>query len=198
MNSNTPNFFYFKGRGKGEVCRLILAFTGTKFHDNRVNYPLEESFKKSLNYGQIPLYEDDDIRLFQSRAIARYIASKNKIDGRNPVEKAMVDEVSESIWDLISLVNLPKEGESKETYIKVTIPTYLGAWEKRIQENGGTCLFGDHLTMADISVFHAYDHLKYLGYGEYRNGYPKLEKLVKYVESQPNIAEYLKNRPSTL
>eukprot|EP01132_Coremiostelium_polycephalum_P002934 gene2934-3657_t len=200
MSPSIPVYTYFTVRGKGEVCRLLLHYTRTEFIDNRIGfYPMSDEIKKTLKYGQVPMYVDKDIILFQSRAIARYISEKNNIAGRNPIEKAQVDEVFESIWDIVLLANLPKNEKEKEKYTKITLPTFFNSWENRIKENGGKCLFGNEITMADIAVFHAYDHLKFLGYEEYRYGYPRIEQLINLIKSVPQMSSYYssdKKKPS--
>eukprot|EP01132_Coremiostelium_polycephalum_P004601 gene4601-5747_t len=194
--SFNPTLTYFNVRGKGEVIRLLLNYTNTTFNNIPVDGEIQDHLRSSLRYGQLPHYHDPStgINLVQSRAILRYIADRTNTAGRDVLERAYVDEVCESIWDVINPMTLPKTEEEKNRFINVIIPRFLGAWELRINENGGKFLFGDHVTVADVSVYYAYDNLGLLGYGEHLKGYPKLEQIVKEISSHPSIVNYLQHQ----
>lgn len=55
-------------------------------------------FLKIHPFGQVPAYQDDDISLFESRAICRYVCEKNgekgnkELYGTNPLAKASIDQ----------------------------------------------------------------------------------------------------------
>jgi glutathione S-transferase len=54
-----------------------------------------------LAFGQIPLYEDPDVRLVQSGSIARYLARKHGYNGANEAEAARVDVAYEGANDFL-------------------------------------------------------------------------------------------------
>ena len=81
---------YFYGKGRAEISRLILAFAGVKYEDNRITggffglyfvilhitlFTLTgEEFaemKPFLSYGQVPRLEYKGQIIYQSRSIAR-------------------------------------------------------------------------------------------------------------------------------
>ena len=82
---------YFYGKGRAEISRLILAFAGVKYEDNRITgkdsilyislkllllrLPGEEmkAMKPYLTYGQVPKLEYKGQVIYQSRTIARYM-----------------------------------------------------------------------------------------------------------------------------
>jgi len=66
-------FVDFKGRGLGELPRLLLADAGIAFDDVR----LEDisALKSKFPFEQVPVYEEQNgFMLAQSRTISRYIA----------------------------------------------------------------------------------------------------------------------------
>ena len=81
---------YFYGKGRAEISRLILAFAGVKYEDNRIigwfsrvyfliihiiliTLKGEEfaAMKPFLSYGQVPRLEYKGQVIYQSRSIAR-------------------------------------------------------------------------------------------------------------------------------
>ena len=87
---------YFNVRRRGEVSRLILAAAGQQFEDVR----LEKAkwiaeYKAGAPLGHCPYLEVTEngkvFRLGQSFAIARFLARRFNLDGKNEYEKAEVD-----------------------------------------------------------------------------------------------------------
>ncbi|CAG7818179.1 unnamed protein product, partial [Allacma fusca] len=67
----------FESRDWSEPARMILAYAGANWKDNRIpiagpeKSPLPEAIKARLRFGQMPLLEFEDKRLVQSFAIYR-------------------------------------------------------------------------------------------------------------------------------
>ncbi|KAF9621754.1 hypothetical protein IFM89_027608 [Coptis chinensis] len=125
-------------------------------------------YLKIQPFGQVPAFQDEDITLFESRAICRYISEKyvnqgtKGLFGNNPLTKASIDQWLEaegqsfqppSLILLVQLSWLPlmkleqdpeaiKENEEK--LVKV-----LDVYEKRLGES--RFLAGDEFTLADLS-----------------------------------------------
>jgi len=186
-----PTLTYFNGRGKGEIIRLTLTYLGVKFVDNRVSdiTPL----KAELPYGQVPVYKDGDIYLAQSAAIARYISNKYDFAGKTNVEKAYVDEVYDSVVDLISLLfNTVKD---KDTKIQ-TIAKFYGTYEKRLTDNKHIA-GGNDYTVADIALFFILDFVNFFQFTDSIKAFPKLQQHLDYFNTHPKLVEYIKNRPES-
>ena len=47
---------YFDARGRAETSRLILAFAGVAYEDERLSQEQFSEMKPSLKYGQVALY----------------------------------------------------------------------------------------------------------------------------------------------
>lgn len=66
-------FTYFKGRGRGELIRLMLEVTGTPYQERTITKDLLEELrsKGDLFFQQLPLLEVDGLKLVQSAAIVK-------------------------------------------------------------------------------------------------------------------------------
>lgn len=64
---------YFKGRGRGELIRLMLEVTGTEYKERTITKSLLEELRArgDLYFQQLPLLEIDGLKLVQSAAIVR-------------------------------------------------------------------------------------------------------------------------------
>ena len=87
--------YYFESRGFAELSRLIFAAAGQKYED--VRFPKEKwpEWKPKAPFGQAPYLEvidGSDISTYsQSRSIARYLAKKFGLAGKNDEETAIID-----------------------------------------------------------------------------------------------------------
>eukprot|EP00091_Calanus_sinicus_P010326 TRINITY_DN24108_c0_g1_i1.p1 TRINITY_DN24108_c0_g1~~TRINITY_DN24108_c0_g1_i1.p1 ORF type:complete len:119 (-),score=30.35 TRINITY_DN24108_c0_g1_i1:349-705(-) len=91
---------YFDGRGRAETARLVLAYSGAKYEDERVTGEQLAAFKSTLAYGQLPKLEFKGEVLYQSVNIARFLAREFGIAGNSNLERAQSDEVVDAITDI--------------------------------------------------------------------------------------------------
>ena len=64
---------YFDLKGRAEISRLILSYSGAKFTDERLSGAQFGAIKSSLAYGQMPILNYKGQVIYQSITIARYI-----------------------------------------------------------------------------------------------------------------------------
>ncbi|KAL3695887.1 hypothetical protein R1sor_009963 [Riccia sorocarpa] len=121
-------------------------------------------------FGKIPVYQDGDITLFESRAITRYIATKYEgqgtpLYGKTPTEKALVEQwvevESQNYSPVTSALNFQLfikklfTGEGPdEAAVAVEVPklnAVLDIYEARLTES--KYLAGDFFSLADLSHF---------------------------------------------
>ncbi|XP_042503115.1 glutathione S-transferase F12 [Macadamia integrifolia] len=118
-------------------------------------------------FGQVPVIEDGDFRLFESRAIIRYIAAKYADRGPNLLgktheERALVDQwleveahnfndlVFTSALQLLILPRLGKLGDlSLVDSCEKKLEKVFDVYEKRLSETN--YLTGESFTLADLS-----------------------------------------------
>jgi len=96
---------YFNGRGRAEISRLIFAFAGIEYNDNRIeDWP---KTKSETPIGQVPFLtldngESDITQLPQSLAIARFLAREYNLVGRNNLDAAKADAIVDTCIDLMT------------------------------------------------------------------------------------------------
>ena len=93
---------YFDVRARGELARLVLAAGGLEYEDKRVSGPTWLAVKPDCPFGQIPILEYDGVVLAQSVTIARFLAKKAGLAGRNELENAQADMVVDHVHDLMN------------------------------------------------------------------------------------------------
>jgi prostaglandin-H2 D-isomerase / glutathione transferase len=98
--------YYFNIPGKGEAIRLACAYGDVPLEDHRMHADEFVELKKAgkLAFGQVPaLGVDDDVMLFQSASIMRYIG---KLAGLYPKDDdllaAKIDMIVEFEIDLFT------------------------------------------------------------------------------------------------
>ncbi|CAN7140896.1 unnamed protein product [Brassica rapa subsp. narinosa] len=125
-------------------------------------------------FGQVPAIEDGDFKLFESRAIARYYATKYADQGTNLLgtsleHRAIVDQwadVEVGYFNVLvhplvmNLVIKPRLGEECDTALveelKVKLGVVLDIYDNQLASN--RFLAGDEFTMADLT------HMPAMGY----------------------------------
>ncbi|CAF0978518.1 unnamed protein product [Rotaria sordida] len=202
---STYKLYYFNNRGRGEVCRLIFAAAGQIYEDIRYEDDQWLLHKDKILLGQMPVLEYNDIKLPQSRAIARFLAKQFQLAGRNDIEQAKVDAVVDTIEDLIEKLipvfdeqNDVKREELSKKFFSEELPKHLQNLDVllKVFGNGGSFFVGNHLTWADLYFYNFFETI--LGINENcLNNYPSLKQNRQEVEKQPKIAKYLQNRPKT-
>ena len=127
----TVKLTYFNLRARGEPIRLLLAYGGIKYEDERIPPKWEdptpwEALKPSTPYGQLPVLSWDGMVISQSMACARFVAKEIGVAGRNNLERAQVDEVVDCIQDLINksaILFFANDEEGVKNHMSVTVPT---------------------------------------------------------------------------
>merc|ERR1712018_1085552 len=192
---------YFNLRARGEPCRLLLAYDGIKYEDNRIAPPWDPnttwaSLKPTTPFGQQPVLNWDGVEICQSMAAARFIAREVGLAGNNSLEQAQVDEVVDVIQDLINAwvkLYFAKDEAGLKNFDDVTLQTALGQLEKKLTARGGQYFVGNNLTWADLHVYMYMGDLDKEAYAKY----PKLTSLYERVGALPNIKAWVESRPKT-
>ncbi len=100
---STYKLYYFNGRGRGEVSRLILAAAGQKYEDIRYERDQWPAHKVEMPLGQIPVLEYDGVKIPQSLTIARFLAKQVQLAGKDNFEQAKVDAVVDTANDALAI-----------------------------------------------------------------------------------------------
>eukprot|EP01111_Echinosteliopsis_oligospora_P009160 TRINITY_DN263_c0_g1_i1.p1 TRINITY_DN263_c0_g1~~TRINITY_DN263_c0_g1_i1.p1 ORF type:complete len:215 (-),score=55.58 TRINITY_DN263_c0_g1_i1:81-725(-) len=201
----TPTLTYFGSRGLAEVLRLVLASVQAEYKEvsvglyNQQNQP--EDFIKIrasgvLDFGALPLWEEDGLQLVQSDAILLHLARKHSLYGNGLNEAAKIDSLYEGIQDVRKAVQDASKAADREVKIKelaeVTLPKWLKYFDEFVQKNGKNGhSVGAQLTYVDVVLFYILETL--LDNKISIDSFPALKKLYDVVSSNAGIQAHVKN-----
>jgi glutathione S-transferase len=200
-----PQLFYFNGRGRGEVSRLICAEAKIAYDDKRVEGKDWPAMKPTTPFGQMPLLKHGAVTIAQSAAIERYLARLGKLYGANDLEGAQIDMVCEGVHDAVKAFHTAfwtKDAAEKKTkmeaYFKDEFPRWAGQLTALLKaNNGGAGYFvGAGVTYADILVYVGFEDV-HKANAEAFKAFPELTAHFARVAARPNIAAWIKARPET-
>nr|WQA41656.1 glutathione S-transferase [Salix lindleyana] len=154
-------------------------------------------------FGQVPVVEDGDFRLFESRAIIRYYAAKYEDRGPNLLgstleERALVDQwleieahnFNDLVFNIIfQVVILPRIGQEGDSDLVKTfeekLEKVLDVYEKRLSRS--KYLAGESFTLADLSHMPATRYLiSEAGLGHLVKDRKKLNAWWEDISSRPS------------
>ncbi|KAL8142970.1 hypothetical protein V2J09_016002 [Rumex salicifolius] len=168
------------------------------------------SFMAKNPFGKVPVLEDDDFTLFESRAITTYLCEKYKNQGTdllrqgNPKEAALVKQWMEveahhynaAIQPIIyQVIVYPKKGKPTDpALLEAGIETYsklLDIYEARLSVS--KYLGGDSYTLADLHVLPYTIYLMKTEYARLINERPHVSAWWKNITSRPATMAVAKN-----
>ena len=195
--------FYFNSRGRAEVARILFAQAGVQYVDTRCNGRDDwlANYKSKSPFGIAPWLEVDGKKIGGGREIARFLGERFGLAGSDDVENAQLGSYADFCDDM--LTEAARAIEAKDDAEKARMkevfdaknPKWLDVFEGKIGDSGW--LYGSKLTWVDCHVAHYLSLIVELGSPNLLRNYPKLSALIKNVEGQPKIAEWMKKRPKT-
>nr|AFQ35985.1 glutathione S-transferase sigma 3 [Mytilus galloprovincialis] len=194
---------YFKGKGRGELARLMFAAAGKEFEDERLAGEEWLAFKPKTPYGQMPVLTVDGKMINQSGAISRFLARELGLYGKDNMENTRCDVILETINDIATDMikyffekDETKKAEALKTLKENSLPKFLKFLTTVLEGNGNKYLVGSDLTVADIAVFDILEWFNDAAFSGVFNDYSAIQNLVDRVKSIPNIKKYLESRPA--
>ena len=98
-------------RGRAQVPRLLLAYTGMKFTNKQYTSPEQwfggDKQTLGLNFPNIPYLIDGKLKITETEAICRYIVKRSgnlQLLGKNLADEAMVDTMTGVIGDITTSI----------------------------------------------------------------------------------------------
>lgn len=199
---------YFNVRGLGEISRYIFAAAAQEYEDNRIEFEDWPKLKANTTFGQLPLLEINDngkiTTLAQSNTIARYLARKFNLAGKDEIQRAKAEMILDHFSDLqtqFRLAFFESDEQEKEKKIKVfseeKIPEFLAPVEKILKEQGTTHLAGNNPTIADLHLAVILDRFEiYLG--STLDKFPLVKALNDKIKNHSRIVAHKAKRPVTI
>ncbi|XP_059143203.1 glutathione S-transferase 1-like [Physella acuta] len=203
MALKNVKLYYFDGRGRAEVTRLMLAAAGVKYEDIRYTSQTWPAEKSKMPFGQVPVISVDGKMFGQSLAIATFVAKEAGFYPKSNLDGLKVDQVVQLGVDFQTAAGKAffekdeaKKSELQKDLKEVQVPKYLDLFEKLLKESGTGYFFGTTLTLADFFIYDLISGL--IGRGVLSTSkHPLVDGLVKKVESNANVKTYLANRKKT-
>ncbi|KAF0698373.1 Aste57867_10999 [Aphanomyces stellatus] len=202
-----PELGYWAIRGLAEPIRLLLVHTGTPFTDKRYELqggPPERwsaaewtSVKETMGmeFPNLPYFIDGDVKISQSNAILRYIATKHDLVGKTPVEMANCYQMQDVAMDLrnamIKVFYAPQDAYEamKESFLSTQLPAMLSRLETCTEKHGWFC--GASLTFVDFALFELFDQLIRFS-PKTMHKFPAILKFhAKFPHVSPQVEQYI-------
>ena len=187
---------YFKGRGRAETTRWMLAANRIDFENIAIETPEALAALRAtgkLPFDQMPLLELDDLNLSQSSAMIRYLARQGDLYGDDDREALWCDMIAGAVADFAETAIQAAFQPSTETAMAGMRARFLKfgpCFEARLASNGDDFCVGARLSFADVTLVEALT-----SYLEWLPGLlsetPRLENLHSRVLEQDGIAAYL-------
>jgi len=199
---------YFNVRGLAEPIRYILAQSGAKYEDFRIERENWPKLKPNTPMGQLPMLEVDGQQLCQSMTIARYLAKKFDLVPANELDAARADMFVDGVTELFPNIrpvamaimagDEGKKNEAWNTFKSETLKQFLEKYEAFLKKNGTGHLVGNKLSWADIVVAEILNRIVTIfDKPSVLDGHQHLIDLMKKVHDLPNIKKYVDSRPQT-
>jgi len=202
---------FFHGKGFIEISRLMLAYSGEPFIDNRICYIKWKESEDDPLFSRIPILEFEGHTIYQSTAIAKFLAKQFNLHGKTIYEEAEIDGIIEL---LISLTNYLKpyifsllktvnpEISWKEYFPEMPvndaipmIERYLPVLEKfASRKTLHGFILPSGLTVADFAVTVCYEFIEGL-LPQITTSYTNLKVLKDKINSLPQLQQYINSRP---
>ncbi|MEM7043626.1 MAG: glutathione S-transferase family protein [Pseudomonadota bacterium] len=189
---------YFKGRGRAETTRWMLAVNRIAFENIAIETPEELTALRAsgkLPFDQMPLLELDGLNLSQSSAMIRYLARRGDFYGQDDTEALWCDMIAGAVADFaetaIQAAFQPSVGIAL-TGMQARFAKFGPRFEARLASNGGDFCVGNRLSFADVVLAEALtSYLEWLP--DLLSDTPHLKSLQSRVFNQDGIASYLKS-----
>ncbi|XP_016009346.1 glutathione S-transferase A4 [Rousettus aegyptiacus] len=194
-----PKLYYFRGRGRMESIRWLLAAAGVEFEEEFLE--TREQYEKlqkdgRLLFGQVPLVEIDGMMLTQTRAILSYLAAKYNLYGKDLKETVRIDMYTDGTQDLMMMIlqtpfSPPEEREENFALIVKKAKTrYFPVFEKILKDHGEDFLVGNKFSWADIQLLEAILNVEELN-ADVLSDFPLLKAFKTRISNISTIKKFL-------
>lgn len=187
---------YFKGRGRAETTRWMLAINQIVFENVPVETPEALAALRAtgkLPFDQMPLLEIDGMNLSQSSAMIRTLARRGGYYGETNEDALWCDMIAGAVADFAETAL--QAAFQPTTAIAVAnlqarFDKFGPRFEDRLIENGSGFCAGAQITFADVVLAEALTG--YLDWcPDILDGTPALGSLYERVKNEPGINRYL-------
>ncbi|XP_064138508.1 glutathione S-transferase Mu 1-like isoform X1 [Loxodonta africana] len=194
---------YWDIRGLGHVIRLLLEYTDSNYEEKRYtigdapdydkSHWLNEKFKLSLDFPNLPYLIDGPHKLTQSNAILRYIARKHNLCGETEEEEIRMDILENQVMDtrmnFVMLCYNPDFEKLKPQYLE-ELPDKMRLFSEFLGQR--PWFAGDKITFVDFLAYDVLD-LNRIFDPKCLDAFPNLKDFMAHFEGLKRIAAYMKS-----
>ena len=196
LKTDMTRLHYFKGRGRAETTRWMLAVNQIGFENVAIESPEALAALRAtgkLPFDQMPLMEIDGLNLSQSSAMIRYLARRGRYYGETDADALWCDMIAGAVADFaetsIQAAFQPTDEAAVEA-LRGQFGKFGPVFETRLAEADTGFCAAARLTFADVALAEALT-----GYLEWVRDLlvdtPLLASLHARVLDLPGIAAYL-------
>eukprot|EP00057_Strongylocentrotus_purpuratus_P007621 XP_011662095.1 PREDICTED: S-crystallin 4 isoform X2 [Strongylocentrotus purpuratus] len=202
---STYKLTYFDVRGRGEVIRLVFAQAQVEYEDVRIlpaEWDSSKTDRSRFPMGCCPVMDLDGMTMMQSMVIARHLARKFGLAGKDEKEMTMVDMMSDLCTDMLNEMFeliFEKDAKRKEDMTTAFVKkseTYMSVFTGWLEKNGDDkgFLVGNTVTLADLALFNLLEQLS-TKHADILTKNPPMQAFLDRVKVEPNVAAWLEKRP---
>lgn len=187
---------YFRGRGRAETTRWMLAAAGVEFVNIPIDTPNQLADLRAsgkLPFDQLPLLELNGHCLSQSSAMTRYLARRAGLYGANDTDAIWCDLVAGVTADFAEAgiqAAFKPTAQAVIADLEARFAKFGPRFEARIQAQGSGFTSAQTMTFADVVLCEALS--SYLEWcPDILVDTPGLKALYQTVTAHPGIAAYL-------
>lgn len=186
---------YFRGRGRAETTRWMLAVNCIEFENVPLATPEDFTRLKTggkLPFNQLPLLEIDGLNLSQSTAMIRYLARRGDFYGETDRDRLWIDMVAGATADFAETALQYAFQATHEAGLALAaraVDKFAPRLEAILQTNGDW-IAGARLSFADVVLAEALTNYLEISPG-LLDATPHLATLQQRVTAHPGIRTYL-------
>lgn len=197
------HLIYFDARGRGELTRWLLEYSGTPYTEERIAFGDWAVRKQSIPTGKVPILMVDGRPLAQSLAIARYLAKEVGLVPKDNLEAAFGDALADTIAEMMaafyknkmsSVTEDEKERKFNEEINPNIIRPLLGDLNKHLADR--SWYSSGQMSWIDLMIAVEFGGLR-KSYPKLLDDFPKVAGHVDKVMALPSISAWVKRRPDT-
>ena len=199
---------YLNVRALAEAPQMIMHFANIPYSYKMAwDYYGEPWIKQKKNapFNQLPiLIINDEMQIWQSGAIVRYIANIANITPKDPALLAYADAIFESAQELqsplnptINLYTEEKFKEFRDKLINNILPKKFYNFNRQLQKFSGNFFLGDNPYYCDFAVYHYFEMALLLD-KNLLNDFPRIKNHMDALISLNGIKKYLDSRPEII
>nr|QGQ60788.1 GSTM2 [Acartia tonsa] len=205
MSPNVAILGYWDIRGLAETSRLLLEYGGINYEDRRIQMSkadwLEYKTGLGFDFPNLPFYQDEDVKITQSKAIVKHLGRKLNLAGSTLKGQADIDMLLDLVADFVAMTTglcySPDFSESLKAEWLAGSGSFgksgpLADRLKSLQDKLGSndWFVENQLSIADFSLWEFLDETRLLFAG-CLDGFDGLQAFMDRFEQLKGVKEYL-------